>query len=150
MTFRVWYNYNMTLSRYNNYTAGCKHILRYLNFEKRDDSERFKLTSEGALSVHCFLVHSNVNRTQIGAFWLVYISPSDTRVLFHSVLGSCTMIWNLQEASTAGTKRLVKILSFLYMMLRWENNELCLVLIQCCMLLFIQVLMSAIQVSIED
>jgi len=59
-----------------------------------------------------FLVPSKVNRTQIGAFSLVSILRSDrldTVRLFHSApwmyeTGSCTAIWNVQEASAGGSK----------------------------------------------
>ena len=64
-----------------------------------------------------FWVNSKVNRTQIGAFSLVYIFRSDhldKLVLFNSAFWmyetvSCTVISNVQEASTAGTKLMLYI-----------------------------------------
>ena len=83
-------------------------------------SELGSWCSERFLSIHCcvtFWYRSKVNSTQIGAFSLVYSFGSDhldTLVLFHSVLwmceiGSCTVTWNVQEASEAGTKLVLNV-----------------------------------------
>jgi len=66
-----------------------------------------------------FWYPSKVNRTHIGAFSLVYTFGSDhldTLVLSHSVIwmyetGTCTMIWNVQEASAAVTKLVLYVVT---------------------------------------